>query len=110
MAADYFNDLFTSHAWDLNSTVYIKLEKIKTELFVKTDNIEAVKECKFQKALGWDCFYGELLNDKEIGKNLRNQLVDMLRCYDEARTNFKEWQNPRPSGRHKTHGCSLGCY
>ena len=32
MAADYFNDLFTSHAWDLNSTVYIKLEKIKTEL------------------------------------------------------------------------------
>ena len=37
-----------------------------------------LKECKFQKAMIKDWFYGELLNEKEVGKTFWQQLVVML--------------------------------
>lgn len=40
--------------------------------------MQAVNECNDKKALGEDWFNVSLLKDKEIGKDLRAQLVKML--------------------------------
>ena len=40
--------------------------------------MEAINKCNFGKAMGEDWFFGGLLNDKGLGKNLRLQLVKIL--------------------------------
>ena len=46
---------------------FLQHDKIKTKLFTEEDITQAIKECSFQKAMGEDWFYGELLKDKNVG-------------------------------------------
>ncbi len=71
---DYFSKLLTSG----DNQSFLKHDRISNDTWTEFDIIEACKQCSDSKALGDDWFGIALLQDKEVGQNLRLQLVKML--------------------------------
>ena len=74
MAMEFYTELSTQ----IDNQECLKLEKITKVNLIEQDIIKAAAQCNESKAIGEDQFFVSLLKDKDLGKNIKLQLVKML--------------------------------